>query len=283
VPTFPGGFGRQGFGLGGFGFGGPLTVVRAIAVAGQVVRVVFNEEPNHRSPAGATDALNPSNFILTVPGGNATAPMPVGVDRDPIVGPAYGVGNGGASSERGMDVHVDRQLISGVQYNIRVRKVVSLAGDALGTPDNGNFMGVTVLLETKKPDRNQDLVDFANPPAVGHWIIDDSGDIAPELPADGTKKRTMRRVSTKRNAFRTLPDYGVRLDHKGVGSTTKLTALRADAIRQLAREPDVAQVDVQTSLAANGVTTIAITEKTKRGTFVEIGAQISAVGAVTST
>ncbi len=281
--ALPGGFGRQGFGLRAFGAGGPLTVVRAGAIASHVLRVVFNVEPLHRSPAGRNDALNPANYLLSVPGNNAVSPIAMGVDRDPIIGPTYLVGNGtgpGAADERGLDVHVDRALVVGVIYNVRANNIVAAVGGTLGTPDNANFGGVTKVAETKLPQRNQDLVDIANPPGAGHWFIDDSGDLALESPEQGTRKRILRRLSTKKNAFKTLPGYGLAVSLKELASVAKLTELRIDAIRQISQEPDVAQATVNISQTANGVTTIAVRARTRRGTFVDINGTVSPVGQI---
>lgn len=283
MATRPQGFGRQLFGFGRMGAGGPLTVVRAVAVAGQTVRVVFNEEPVHQSAAGAVDALNPANYFFTVPGGNATSPVPVGVDPHMVVGPTYVVGNGGSTSERGFDVAVDRQVIVGVVYRVTVRNLQSKAGGALGSPTAANFPGITQLMETKLPARNQDLVDFANPPALGHWVFDSTEDIAPESPEDGTKKRTYRRGFTKKNAYSFLNGYGCSIDHKSPASLPKLAAFRVDYQGQIQQEPDVSAASVQVSQLASGVTLISVSAKTIRGTFVDQGAKISAVGAMSPT
>lgn len=274
-----GGFGGSGFGGFPLGFGGPLSVVRALAVAGQVVRVVFNEEPLHRSPAGLVDALNPANYIFSVPAGNATAPTPVGVNRTMVVGPTYGVGNGaGASDERGFDVSVDRQLIVGITYVVTVRDVQSTAGDALGSPDSGDFAGVSRLDETRLPMRNQDLVDFACPPSIGHYLIDDSGDIAVATPAEGTVCRVFRRVTTRKNAFRFLRGYGTGIDHKGVGSTASMALVKNDGTAQVKLEPDVADAALTMTVQATGLTLIQIRARTRRGTFVDVGAKVSQLG-----
>lgn len=280
----PGGFGGSGFGAFALGGGGPLSVVRAVAVAGQVVRVVFNEEPLHRSPAGAVDALNPSNYIFAVPAGNATSPTPVGVNPQMVVGPTYGVGNGtGASGERGFDVAVDRQLIVGITYVVTVREVQSMAGGLLGSPDSGDFLGVTRLEETKLPVRNQDLVDFACIPSLGHYVIDDSGDIAVGTPADGTVCRVFRRLTTKKDAFRWLRGYGTGLDHKGVASVASLSAMKNDGAAQIKLEPDVADASVTVTVQPTGIVLIQTRVRTRRGAFVDIGAKVSQTGVSVST
>lgn len=279
MATQPRGFGRQNFGPGRFGAGGPLVVVRAIAVAGQTVRVVFNEEPTHQSAAGPADALNPANYVFTVPAGNATNPVPVGVDVDMVVGPTYGVGNGGNTGERAFDVSVDRQLIVGITYLVTVQNVAALLGGNLGSPVAASFPGVTRLLETKLPARTQDLVDFANPPAVGHWIVDDSGDITVETPDDGTKKRVYRRGFTKKNSFVTLGGYGAAIDHKGVASPARLATFKSDYQNQAQQEPDVAAASVQVTQQQSGITLVQVQARTIRGTFVDSGGKISALGA----
>lgn len=276
--AIPGGFGRLAFGLRAFGAGGPLTVVRAGAIASHVVRVVFNVEPTHRSPAGGSDALNPSNYVLIVPGGNAAAPVPVGVDRDPIVGPAYLVGNGSAPNERGIDVHVDRALVFGVIYNIRARNVLALAGGSLGSPDDADFGGVTRLEETKLPERNQDLIDISSPVGSGHWRVDDSGDLALATADEGSRTRYLRRLTTKLNAFKTLNGYGLKVDLKSLGSVAKLAELKSDGIRQLRMEPDAAAIALSISQSPIGLTTIALRARTRRSTFVDVNGTVSAVG-----
>lgn len=280
----PGGFGGSGFGAFALGGGGPLSVVRAIAVAGQVVRVVFNQEPLHRSAAGLMDALNPSNYIFAVPAGNATAPSPVGVNPAMVIGPTYGVGNGvGASGERGFDVAVDRQLVFGVNYQVTVRDVQSAMGDALGSPDSDVFGGVTRLQETKLPVRNQDLVDFACTPGIGHYVVDDSGDIAIGTPAEGTVCRVFRRLTTKKDGFRWLRGYGTGLDHKGVASVASLAAMKNDGAAQIKREPDVSDASVVVTVSPNGLVLIQTKVRTRRGAFVDVGAKVSPAGVFSPT
>lgn len=276
-----GGFGGSGLGPLFFGTGGPISVVRALAVAGQVVRVVFDDEPLHRSPAGGSDALNPSNYSLTVTGGAAVAPTPVGVDRDPIVGPARGVGNGtAAADERGMDVHVDRPLVVGVGYQVFVRNVQSMSGGTLASPYSAIFGGVTRLEETKVPARNQDLIDLANPAFVGGYVFDDSGDLATDTPEDGLRKRIYRRLTTRRGSFRWMPGYGSTIDLKETGSLAKISAAQADLTAQVKQEPDVAAASVRITVFDNGVTIIRTAAKSRKGAFVDVGARVTPLGEI---
>jgi hypothetical protein len=266
APRKGGGYGAESYGD-PFGAGGPIHVARAVAVGGQVVRVVFTEEPLHRSASGARDALNPANYLFAVVSGQASAPAPVGVDVDPVVGPTFGVGNGvGADTERGMDVHVDRQLVAGIVYQVTVRNVLAQRGGPLGSPYATQFSGVTSLAATQLPARIQDLVDIACPPALGNYVVDDSGDLMPEDPEAGLRKRIFRRQTTPRGAFSFLPrGYGCGIPLKGVGTIAGITALRADLLQQVKLEPDVAQAAVSTSLDANGVTLVQTTVQSRRG------------------
>jgi len=73
------------------GGGGPLHVLRARAVAGQICRVVFNEAPRAYSAAGVNDALNPANYAFAIVAGIGTAPTPMAVDPNLVVGPVSAV------------------------------------------------------------------------------------------------------------------------------------------------------------------------------------------------
>lgn len=270
-PSSPGGLGGGQYGVTQLGAGGPLAVVRALAVAGQVVRVTLTEEPLHRSPAGAFDALNPSNFVFSVVSGQATAPSPVGVLPDVVAGPAYGVGNGSGPDvalERGVDVQVDRQLVVGVAYRVTLQSIRALAGGELGTPDYGEFVGVTKLEATRLPERKIEFLDISNPPLVGHWRADSGGDVAVEGPDEGVRKRILRRLMTVRGTWSTMPAYGLGQSLKGITSRAALASLKADALRQVLEEPEVTAADVQVSLTFVGVLTIAVKARTMRGTEV---------------
>lgn len=258
----PGGFGAESFGdpMGG---GGPLSVLAALAVGGQTVRVVFSIEPQHKTPAGGQDALNPANYALGVAAGRATAPAAVGVDRALVLPGAWGVPAG--TDLRALDVHVDRQLIAGITYTVAARQMLAAAGGGLGSPVSASFAGVVSLQIFRPPERPVDFVDIANPPAIGHFVVDSGCSLAIEDPEAGTKKRILRRLSTRRGAFSTLRNYGLALSLKGVTSNRQLTAWRSDAVAQILSEPDVTAASVQVSLAVYDVVFIDVRARTRRG------------------
>lgn len=266
-----------------FGDGGPLYVVRALAVGGRTVRVVFDEAPVFRSPGGLADAMNPSNFVFSVVSGVATAPTATGVLPNLVEGPARGVGNGTdplAADERGVDVGVDRALISGITYRVTAQSIQSGFGGDLDDPLSADFPGVVPLQVvpprvTGKPSTN---VDLFNRPFDGTWTVDDSGDIATQDAESGYKKRILRRLTTSLNAFSFLKGYGLGVKLKEVGSLRQVAALKAEAEAQIKLEPETAAVQVTTSLTGEGVLTVFVRARTRPGAFVEASLTLSPDG-----
>jgi hypothetical protein len=269
----------------GFGSGGPIAVVRALAVAGRTVRVVFNESPVFRSAAAVNDALNPANFIFSIDAGIATSPVATGVLPTLVVGPARGVGNGsalGVSDERGVDVGVDRALIVGITYHVTAQSIQSAFGGSLGAANNAAFPGVVPLqvVPTRATGSPSTNVDLFNRQFVGSWQVDDSGDIATQNAQDGYRKRILRRLTTFQNAYSFLKGYGLPIKLKEVSSLRQIAALKADAEKQIRQEPETDDVQVTTSLVAypQGLLTIAVKARTKQGAFVEAGLKVGQDG-----
>jgi hypothetical protein len=269
IPVFPGGLGREAFGdpMGG---GGPLTVVRAWAISGQVVRVVFSELPVFRSPAGLHDALNSANYLFSVDAGQATSPEATVVADDLVVGPAKFVGNGaGASAERGVDVHVDRALIHGVTYRVTVRAVEAAEGGELGAPTSAAFPGSARLRVAMTPGgRMLDLVDFRNDVVSGSWRADAGGDMALQDADSGYRKRVLRRALTPLDSYSFLRGYGTKLRLKELASQAQVAAYRIDLENQIKREPDTDQVAVGMALTGANVLTVTISARRKQGGLV---------------
>ncbi len=262
-----------------FGSSGSIAVNRALAVAGQTCRVVFSGEPLHRSAAGDLDALNPGNYVFSIDIGQATAPVAVGVSPAIVPPVSWGVGNGtdpAVALERGVDVFTDRQLVAGIVYRVTAQSIVAQAGGFLAEPTSAAFRGVTDLRVVRLPERPIDLIDIANPPAVGHWLADTGGDIAREAADAGTKKRIMRRFATRRGAFKALPDYGLGFSLKSVTSIRQLTLWKADAAKQVAKEPDVASVGLNVTLNPLDLVIVEVFAKTKRKTQLNFSARFVA-------
>lgn len=256
----------SGFGAGTFGGGGALHVVNALAVAGQTVRVVFDEEPVHQTPAGTMDALNPTNYQLFVLDGQAVTPQALGVDPPMVTGPALGVP--GMSEERGFDVRVDRSLIVGIRYRIMARNVRSRVGGSLSPPQSADFMGIVAVKASQPPSRRQDLADLANDPLTGTYNLDNSGDIAVQDGLVSLKKRVLRRLQTGKGSYSFLPDYGTKLKLKSLVSVANLGDMQGDMIQQLKQEPDVQNASVQLTLVPlPGILTVDVRVQSKPGSF----------------
>jgi len=263
----PGGIGQELFGdpMGG---GGPISVLRARAIQSQVVRIAFTEEPINVSPSGQYDAFNPANYAFSVVSGQATAPQAVGVAQPIIVGPVAVVGGG---DERGVDVFVDRALITGITYQVTVQNVRGRFGGDLGAPVSATFPGSAKITIKNPPPRKVELVDVASDPILGGFTVDDSGDLADQSGKDGLRKRMLRRAYTPKNAFSHLPGYGTGLRLKKNFSSPQMAAYKADLEGQLKQEPEVAQATVQVTqqtAGANSVITVVMTVRTKLGSIV---------------
>lgn len=272
-----GGFGFEAYGD-PFGLGGPLHVVRARALAGQVVRVTFDEEPLHRSQAAEDDGLNPANYLLTIVSGSGTAPVAVGVDDALVTGPAIAVQ--GSSDERALDVHVDRPMSFELIYRVTARNIKSKIGGPLGFPYAADFRGTVVQRIVQPPNPFRGRVDFASDPITGGYFVDDSGDVASESDVAGYKKRVFRRLLTPKGAFTVLPDYGLGLELKKPMSQPRLSAYKLDMVQQIKQEPETASVTPNLSLIGGKVLLAQIKIKTKKGAFVELGFRASEDGVV---
>jgi hypothetical protein len=260
-----------------FGAGGPLHVVRALAVEGQTVRVVFDEEPLHVGGAAQNDALNPGNYTVEILTGEGQDPVVVGVKPAMVTGPVYGVLMG---DERAFDIQTDRQLVTGLVYEVTAANIKSKLGMGLGFPYSATFPGVVPVKSTLRPTRQLENMDLANTPVLGAFTVDDSGDVAPHGGSEGLRKRVVRRLVTPKGAFAFLPTYGVGLRLKNPASSRELVQFQADVVQQLSEEPEVATVNVKLSHNGNGVLTVQTQIKTRTGLALEVTAQNTGNGIV---
>ena len=266
-----GGYGKEVLGPGPYGAGGLLHVLRAAAISGRVVRVVFDEAPVHLSQSGAFDSLSPSNYQFTIVTGQANAPLPIKVKQGLIVGPTLVVRSG---DERGVDVQLDRTTVIGVVYRVTALNIRAAGGGELGSPLAADFGGRVPLQQTKPGVRGASNVDIKNSISKGVWTIDDSGDLVNEGGIASLKKRVLRRAVTQPNAFSWLVNYGVRTKLKESFSIVEVTAAKANLEAQILEEPEVAEVAVQTTILAASVVTFQIQVRTRHGVVVEAGSVI---------
>ena len=257
-----------------FALGPCNPVVTAHAIDGQTVRLTYDVAPTFQSPAGLQDAMNPANYFLTIDSGDATAPVPTTVSPVLVVGPTRYVGNGGAATQRGVDVHVDRPLVEGVTYRIDYSGVVGIPGYSIP------FGGVVLLLQRPRSQRGKPTtnVDIANDVARGSWFGDDSGDVASQDAFSGYRKRVFRRLTTPKDAFSFLKGYGLGQQLKGLASSAKVAALKTDAEQQIMLEPETAKVSVNVSISPLNYLTFSVRAWTRVGAFVEMAVRVAPDG-----
>lgn len=265
-----GGYGKEVLGGGPYGAGGLLHVLRAAAISGRVVRVVFDEPPVHQTASGAFDSLNPSNYQFSIVTGQAEAPLPIGVKLGLIVGPTLLVRSG---DERGVDVQLDRTTVIGVGYRVTALNIRAAAGGELGSPLAADFGGRVPLNETKPGVRGASNVDIQNSISRGVWTINDSGDLVNEGGNASLKKRVLRRAITQPNAFSWLVGYGTRTKLKETFSINEVATAKASLQEQILEEPEVAEAAIQTTITGS-VVIFQIQVRTIHGAVVEAGSVI---------
>ena len=266
-----GGYGKEVLGAGPYGAGGLLHVLRAAAISGRTVRVVFDEAPLHVSQTGLADSLSPSNYQFSIVTGQADAPLPIRVKQGLIVGPTLLVRSG---DERGVDVQLDRTTVIGVGYRVTALNIRAAAGGELGSPLAADFGGRVPLPQTRVGVRGASNVDFKNSISRGVWEIDDSGDMVNEGGNASLKKRVLRRAITQPNAFSWLVGYGTRTQLKAPFSISEVAQAKASLQEQILQEPEVAEAMVQTTIQAGKVVTHQIQVRTLHGAVVEVGSVI---------
>lgn len=268
------GFEAAGDPLGG---GGTLHVVRARAVEGQTVRVVFSAEPRHLSAASQFDALTPSNYGFTVLLGTAIAPQPVGVKPELVTYPAPGLLD---ASEYGVDVAVDRPMVAGLRFRVTAHGIVSRAGDPLGFPYSADFSGMVPLAKAAPKKSGIGYMDIATDLHTGALVVDSSGDLANHTGMDSLRKRVRRRQFTPKGAFSWLKNYGVGIDAKKPMTVNRLMRLKVDLAQQVRMEPEVADCSSTLSKPATSALKVQLQVKTKTGAILPMTATVDQNGGI---
>jgi hypothetical protein len=245
------------------GEGSGFAVRRALAVGGQLVRVVFSCEPKHASTAGLDDARNAANFEVRITLGSGKPAQSVAVKPTVVPYPAFGVVRAG---EVGCDLQLDRPLIVGMVYEVAVSPAVrSKNGQAIGSPYAATFKGASRPVRTRHLRRKVGLVDLASDPFIGGISVDSSGDWSSHEGLDSTKKRVWRIVLTSRGGFSWLQDFGLKHDVKKPATLSVLTDLRTDIRQQLAKQPDIVFSESRVTLDARGLMYLTVRGRTKSG------------------
>ena len=243
---------------------------RAVAVGGQVVRVVFSEAPKTRSSAANNDGQNAANYDVSVLTGTATKPLCIGT-RGVVQYPAFAVLNSG---EVGVDLQTDRPLVVGLTYLLTVSTSIMAAdGDTIGSPYTATFVGAARPASRRQQNSTQGFVDFASGDA---GLLAVNGDIGTATGVDSTKLRCLRRTFTMKGAFAHLPGYGIGFQPKAPMGTNRIGSLKADLTQQLKQEPDVE--NAAASISANAQGFITIDERVQTSTSQTLTFSVGAAG-----
>ena len=283
----PGAWGAGGFGVGPWG-GAPgvgpappaaITMVNAIAVAENVVRVWLSERPYADGIGSPFDALNAAHYSFAVVGGT-------GLDGKPArpVAPAWV--KRCEVDDTALDVTTDRMLSPyPCEYTITA---TSLMGDVTGgilVADAATFKGLLRTVENALASSALRSRDLATPQAVsdtldplpdpiaavmGSFNADSTGDYAHDEGLTAYKKRIMRRIYCRKRRFVFLPpEWGVGVvdELKRKNSPDRREAIRSDIHSQVMQEPETADCLVETllSTASNSVVSYHIYAKTHDG------------------
>lgn len=257
MPNLSGGFGDEAYGdpMGG---GGGLHLVRAVAVAAQVVRAVFNKAPKTKSAAANNDGLNGANYDVAITVGTGSKPLCVSTAAV-IQYPAFGLLNAG---EVGIDVQTDRPLVVGLSYSLTVTtRMIAFDDDPIGFPYVQPFVGAARPVRLRQNRSKQGIIDFASGDN-GLTVV--NGDIDTVTGIPSAKLRCLRRTLTRKNAFAHLPGYGSAFEPKAPMSPNRIGALQTDLRQQLRQEPDVQDASVRVTLDARGLAVIDEKVRTKR-------------------
>jgi hypothetical protein len=260
------------------GAGSGLHVVRALAVGGQVVRVVFSAEPKHRSASAIDDGRNPANYAVTITAGTGQTLQVVGVQPAVIAWPAYGLWS---DSEFALDIQTDRPMVVGLQYLVTVKTpLVSMLGEAVGSPYAAPFIGAARPVRTRQIRRKTGLVDFASDPFTGGIMVDKSGDWATHEGTAGTRKRIWRIALTAKGSFAFLPNFGLGYDIKKPATLSILTSLRTDLRQQISQQPDVKSSSTAVLMDSRGLLDLTIKAQTTAGQDISDTVKATADGGI---
>ena len=259
-------------------FSTTFEVVRAIAVAGQLVRVVFSSEPKHASTSGLDDGRNPANYQVNILVGSGAVLHCVGVKAELVTAPAFGLAD---PSEFALDVQTDRPMVVGLTYRVTASPVMkSRAGLMIGAPYSADFIGATRPTRTHQQRRKLGLVDLASDPFTGGIIVDSAGDWARHEGVPSTRKRIWRIALTSLGAFSWLKNFGLKYDIKKPATLSILSGLRTDMKQQVAQQPDVKESSTGVLMDARGILTLTIKAKTADGQQISEGISATEDGSI---
>lgn len=269
-----GGFGGAAW---AFGYVSPLgllfeqpTVIGIEQLTLNSARVTYSEDMIEFDHNGIRDALNTALYTVT-----GTPGLP----RLQVIMPGPG---------SAVDLFFDGPIAEGALVRVAIADVAS---DTLPPvpviPANVEFIAFGAEVNaTLAAEGSLRRVDIANPQTtqdagtstLGTIPITDTGDLANDSGRAGLRKRIYRRLSTVRNGFLHLKDFGLRPQDKSPITPTSLRQLQLDCEQQVLAEQGVVSVRVRVSEIAPGVVSVRLTVEDDNGSF-EMAGQLDFTGA----
>lgn len=264
---------------------GVLTLLAAVPLRENMVRLVFSMPVYYSEILDRYDASDPEHYSIAVVDGtvdaigNPTRAVNIIAVEQP--GPTSDMPINPAEVGFYVDVILDRPMSSfPAGYTIGVRDLQDV--NASSQIDNATINLDATYRELQPPvlEMAAPLRDIASPQTasmlgetrssdaiLGTYVIAEDGDYAFDEGNTGRKKRVIRRLITRKNGFAHLPGYGLGVLEMGK-TTARLDTigkLTTDARLQIEREPDIEKASVTADFATTSLLRLHVAIK-PRGT-----------------
>lgn len=271
------GAGPWGSGGSGGGGGGTFSLVGALAVRENVVRLFFTQ------PVSLSGVLDPFDGTVSTLYDVEPVAGTFGLDEQPARAVLVATVMAGPDPTM-VDVVVDRPFTHyPSMYSVCALGLYTTSLVAQSTAFMASFFGVQMGQLAQMPDLVAPSRDFANPQTLsalldasptttdprvlGTLVADDTGDRATDEGIANLKKRIFRRLGTEKDRYAHLPGYGVLAfaQLKRAGRAGVVQALASDAEQQLRQEPGVRAVSVSIRPGTAGLFFYAVRVRTNTG------------------
>ncbi len=222
-----------------------LNLLSAVAVRENVIRLQFDAPVYYTRVLDSGDAYDVARYIIV---GD-----PDSRDQDGEPPRALLPAQADLTEPDVIDLWLDRKM-SGfpARYSVDVNGLLTaLTLEPLGE-HTAFFFGVLAALPPPTTDAGVSNRDLANPQdqgapgALGSYATDDTGDVAFDSGLVSYRKRVLRRLSTRKGAYKHLPNYGVNVYEsvKALARPGLIEQLASDAQDQVKQEPETVQAKV---------------------------------------
>jgi len=244
-------------GLAWGGGGGTLSLLSALAIRENVVRLTFSQAVKFSRLLDPGDSSDPELYTVAAVAGT------VGMDGEPVreVRTANVERNKLDTSQ--IDITTDRPFSAfPALYTVEVGNIHAESGGSLD-PDTAviEFYALARAIIPNRPQFAVPRRDIASPndlqalldplpsldqAQLGVFAIDSSGDYAADEGVTSYRKRIFRRLFTKKNGFAHLAGYGVGVLEfvKQLGRSKTQQEIAADAEAQIFEEPETVAASV---------------------------------------